>query len=68
MENILSEVAVDNSLHISQFRGVFITPGDEKDIGQDLEVTANDYIASLPIETNCEYSYNYELIITRKKV
>jgi len=68
MTNTLSQNSTDNSLHVAGFSAVQSNPSDLHDIGQDLEITANDYIAGLPIDAGAEYEFNYQLTITRKKL
>lgn len=68
MTNTLTQNSNDNSLNVASFSGEAVNPADYKDIGQDLEVTSNDFIGQLPVEAGAEYEYSYQLIITRKKL
>jgi hypothetical protein len=68
MTNTLSKISPDDKLAIAEFTGEMETPGDLKDIGQDLEVTCNDYTASLPVNVNTEYRYIYKLQVIREEI
>lgn len=54
--------------HAAKFTAEVTNPSDLKNIGQDLEVESNEYTSGLPVETEAEYKYSYELLIYREKL
>lgn len=68
MENTLSKITGDGKLAIGEFTNEVENPADYKDIGQDLEITSNDYIAGLPTIANTNFRYIYKLQIIREAI